>query len=327
MKINRHTLSLLLVCLCVSSIASAQRIYFDRYFNKTKQQKAYWYREVVQVKSGVSMVEDHYLTGELYMTGYFATENIKDLEGVWSDVLRTGPFVYYYSSGAIQYKVNYKLGQKDGLSIYYYNNSKQVQTIGSYDMGNKVGLWREFYDDGTLRMRILYHKPYGLIRCGRSGAATKHNDSLVAVDMPLAGATDSSRYTIECYDVHGNPIACNALGDFSKVEKFMFTDDKKVGRIGKRPAPNYYVGRYLAQNLRYPQYAVDNGIDTWVYVCVHVRDDGRFLYFDCYSPCEDPVLQMEAIRALSQMPKWSKASKGKGIWPVVVPVHFKWKRP
>lgn len=325
MKINLLAIPLLLVCLCITTMASAQRIYLDGMFNKTKQKKAIWYREVVQVKSGVSEVQDYYMTGYVYMKGYYNTNNIKDLEGLWSNVLRTGPFTYYYHSGAIQSKVNYKLGQPDGQYVYYYDNSKQVKTIGTYDMGNKVGLWREFYEDGQLKTKVLFHKPYGLVRCGVPAYDTADTDSLKDVDKPISGATDATRYAIECYDGEGDPIPCNPVNALAKFEKLMFSDDKEIDRNRKQPQPNYYLGVYLAQNLRYPQYAIDNGIDKVIYVCVYVRGDGSFSHFECYNPCEDVVLQMEALRVLSQMPKWSRAHKGVGPWRILVPVRFKWK--
>lgn len=312
MKINRYKLSLLLVCLCVTTIASAQRIYFDSSFNQTKKKKAYWYREVVQVKSGVSVVEDHYMTGELYMTGYFATENTKDLEGIWSDVLRTGYFTYYHRSGAIMMKGQYTQGQKDEQWLYYYDSSKQVKELGSYAIGNKVGEWKSYYRNGKLKQKVVYN-----------GAETDYTYvRRYANDSTLGRIARTS--IAECYNTQGSIIPCKDMEDampIPDVDNVTTTKHYTINSI-EMPMPGYNLNEYLGSHVKYPLAAINNNSTGRVLVAVNVNMDGSLTNIRSLTPYLDASLQMEALRVISEMPNWQPI-KTKLYVNYIIPIVFK----
>lgn len=64
---------------------------------------------------------------------------------------------------------------------------------------------------------------------------------------------------------------------------------------------------YIAQNMKYPQTARDNGIEGVVCVIFTVKTDGSIGNIKI-KRMVDPDLEGEAIRLVKQMPKWTPAS-------------------
>lgn len=81
--------------------------------------------------------------------------------------------------------------------------------------------------------------------------------------------------------------------------------------------------KYISDSLRYPEEAEEKGIHGIVWVNMVVEKDGSFSNFSILrSP--DTLLNKEAIRVVSTMPKWIPA-KEKGVSVRSyngVPVHF-----
>ena len=71
--------------------------------------------------------------------------------------------------------------------------------------------------------------------------------------------------------------------------------------------------RFLAQNIKYPAYALENGISGVVYVRFIVEEDGTLNNIDVIkSPHKS--LSEEALRVVQHMPKWKPAmQEGKAV--------------
>lgn len=77
--------------------------------------------------------------------------------------------------------------------------------------------------------------------------------------------------------------------------------------------------KYLANNIRYPVYERDNGLSGKVYISFVVEPDGSISNIAMLKEIPGaPGFTKEAIRLISEMPKW-EPGKQKGI---AVPVHF-----
>lgn len=79
------------------------------------------------------------------------------------------------------------------------------------------------------------------------------------------------------------------------------------------PKPEYPGGKaaldnYLATNLKYPQSAIDNGIEGIVDVAFLVKADGSIGAIKIVRMV-DPDLESEAIRLVKGMPAWIPADK------------------
>lgn len=79
------------------------------------------------------------------------------------------------------------------------------------------------------------------------------------------------------------------------------------------PEPQYPGGKqaldqYIATNMKYPQAAIDNGIEGVVDVAFIVKTDGSIGSIKIVRMV-DPDLESEAIRLVKGMPAWTPADK------------------
>lgn len=86
-----------------------------------------------------------------------------------------------------------------------------------------------------------------------------------------------------------------------------------AGAVYAGPKPEYPGGdsalqNYLATNMKYPQTAIDNGIEGVVDVVFMVKTDGSIGAIKIVRMV-DPDLETEAIRLVKGMPAWIPADK------------------
>lgn len=84
------------------------------------------------------------------------------------------------------------------------------------------------------------------------------------------------------------------------------------------------LNNFLHDNLRYPEEAKKKGIEGRVVVQFWIENDSTIADVVVISK-PNPLLDAEAVRLISSMPKWKPATqKGKPVrCRYVVPVHFK----
>ena len=84
--------------------------------------------------------------------------------------------------------------------------------------------------------------------------------------------------------------------------------------------------KFLAQQMHYPKEALENGIEGRVVVSFVVEEDGRLTHFEAVSS-PSPLLSIEAIRVLRQMPRWNPAKRmGRNVrCQYNIPVMFRLK--
>lgn len=80
---------------------------------------------------------------------------------------------------------------------------------------------------------------------------------------------------------------------------------------------------YLSQNMKYPQMALDNGIEGVVDVAFIVKTDGSVGSIKIVRMV-DPDLEQEAIRLVKNMPAWNPAEGPSGAMdsPVTIKIDF-----
>lgn len=81
--------------------------------------------------------------------------------------------------------------------------------------------------------------------------------------------------------------------------------------------------QYLMKNMKYPQYCREHGIKGKVIVSFIVNTDGSLTDITVVSPV-DKLLDEEAVRVISNMPKWNPGTqRGKPVRvKYSVPVNF-----
>lgn len=86
------------------------------------------------------------------------------------------------------------------------------------------------------------------------------------------------------------------------------------------PGGESAINEYIAQNLRYPALAKENGIEGVVEVAFTVKADGSVGSIKI-TRMIDPDLEQEAIRLVKNMPRWTPADKNGA--PVDAPVSLR----
>ena len=84
--------------------------------------------------------------------------------------------------------------------------------------------------------------------------------------------------------------------------------------------------KFLGQQMHYPKEALENGIEGRVVVRFVVEEDGRLTHFEAVSS-PSPLLSNEAIRIMTQMPRWNPAKRmGRNVrCQYNIPVMFRLK--
>lgn len=295
MKLNSISVGILLLCFCTTS-AVAKTIYFDSTYHKTSKKHAVYYREIIAIKSGISIVEDRYMSGQLYMSGYYDSQDPIELEGIWADVLRTGYFTYYYPSRALKMKGQYKLGQKDQQWVYYYDSSEQVKEIGGYIVGNRVGEWKAYYRNGKLKQRVTF-----------DGNMSNYYTYVRQHDGDNPDKKSTQINTSDCYNIQGDLIPCEDIVDGIRVSAL--SDSKEPTKEfvfvnTEMPSPGYNIVAYLGKKIRYPIAAKGRSKGGKVLIAMNVNSDGSLTNIRSLTPYVDASLQMEALRVVSEMPNW-----------------------
>ena len=81
-----------------------------------------------------------------------------------------------------------------------------------------------------------------------------------------------------------------------------------AGSVPEYPGGKAALDKYISSNLKYPQSAIDNGIEGVVDVAFMVKADGSIGAIKIVRMV-DPDLESEAIRLVKGMPAWTPADK------------------
>ena len=167
----------------------------------------------------------------------------------------------------------------EGHFIFYDNGS--VTHEGDYTDNKPSGKW-VYYFKGT--KNIWYTETYGkrgMIKlrsyypAGKLKRKEKHNDTY-------------TKASGKCYS--------------EKHRKMPFT------KFYTAPIPAYPIEQYLSENLRYPAGARDSSIEGGVVLKYVINEDGNVTQTEVVKGIAGGCNQ-EAVRVISQMPKWSPAIK------------------
>ena len=106
-----------------SALPGGNEIYLDNFMEIThKKKEAAYYCELVEKTDKGYHYKAYFLTGELKMEGWYTDEDMEVAEG---------PFVFYYQSGKMESK-------------------------GQYKEGSKVGVWQRYNEYGIAKPEKVY---------------------------------------------------------------------------------------------------------------------------------------------------------------------------
>jgi len=223
----------------------------------------------------------------------------------YSRKIKEGPYLKYYSNGALSDSGYYRSNRKYGLykewhengqlkSVYHYSFDVAVDTcIGWYENG-KLSM-QMFCDENGNGIRTEYHqngntKGVGKIRNGQPHQRWKYYRENGTALMDVSFYEGESVSTT-CFDEKGNEYSKNCY--YSSPPLF--------------DGGNAAWMQFIKDHLVYPTEAKQKSIAGIVRVYFDIDASGNLGNFDVvYSP--DPILSAEVIRLLKSSPKWIPAT-------------------
>lgn len=237
----------------------------------------------------------------------------------------------------------------EGISVGYYPNGKK-HTIINYKKGSKVGESYEFYPNGKLYIELSYPDNNDIYNDFNDNYLIKEN----ADSLGNALVTDGNGYC-KFYDdkftyiQEEGPVKDGKRNGewkgISEKPKITFTetynngvlvtgtaigeDGKSVTYTKSRAVPPQFkggyqgFGRYLGNNIKYPDYAREQNIQGQVILSFVVEKNGELTEIKV-NKSVDPGLDAEAVRVLKESPKWLPGTRfGKPVRVIYsVPVSF-----
>lgn len=151
--------------------------------------------------------------------------------------------------------------------------------------------------------------------------------------MKIEGtAEDMEEFTKRYSDVNSFKIETDSLGNVFLVQKEEETPKSLdtdadvffiVEDMPEFPGGEMALRKYIANNIKYPEAAQDNGIQGKVYVTFVVSKDGSVANAKIARGV-DPALDKEALRVVNSLPKWTPGKQREENVNVsyTVPINF-----
>ena len=314
--------TLLFLCACLSVTAQQEKIYYDEHWQETTKKKADFYR-LYTLEDSIFKIEDHYIDGPLYMTGYRTTIASNSCN------YRTGPIVFYDEAGHKLREGHYNKGLRTGTWKFYYKGSDALRDEHYYSADTAKHMdYSLTFDSAThrLKYKTVYvdsektrhweyigndsvysessHKSHG----DTNTTVTRYKDHTVT-RIEIAKGKDSPIVT--CYNEKGAVIPCD-------------TTKNTIVYVEQMPKAGFSVPAYLGQNLHYPKEAIESSTEGKVIVKFVVDEDGAVsetrVVKGIGQGCDE-----EAIRVVSEMPYWQPGTQNNVPLRVyfTIPLTFK----
>ena len=173
-------------------------------------------------------------------------------------------------------------GIKDGHFVYY-SDSGFIMKEGNYADDNKIGEWKYYYENSR-NIKKIEHFMNG-----------KYDGELISYyeDGKIKDKT--------VYDAKTNAINYSSYDETGK-------EITRSSYIEVMPKPPYDLNKYISENVKYPRKARKNNITGRVLTKFVVDEDGKITNVTVIKHVS-PEIDAEAIRVISQMPRWNPGTQ------------------
>lgn len=139
-----------------------------------------------------------------------------------------------------------------------------------------------------------------------------------AVAAPAPDALSAYSHESAPGTVAGNDFAIDCVSELDGDEVYMIVD-----KMPSFPGGDSGLSQYLAQNIKYPLEAQEEGVQGRIFVKFIIEADGSVSHVKVARPF-DPYLDWEAVRVVKSMPKWTPGVlQGKAVRvSYTVPINF-----
>lgn len=300
---------------CAQSPRDTNKYYIDWIKKKCTPEKGEYYR--ISYKEGEYWrVKDFYLsTGTLEANGLYFEDSF---------ITPQGMHYWYLASGKLRRKGRYIDGLKEGIWKEYDGEGKLLDSsLFKKDMPWKFAyrwfdgklMFRGIYDDSAkgTGYETIYYDNGTISEFGKYAEGYK-KDSVWTYYYRNGQLSCKERYdkgsviNIECFNEAGVAEKCEI--DSSLIKKgipkeLAYHANNCYRLVGKMPKAPYDVNRFLGTNIRYPASARESNIEGRVAVQFFVDEDGNLVNIKTIHTSDRMEdLENEALRVVSQMPKW-----------------------
>ncbi|MFK8037662.1 MAG: toxin-antitoxin system YwqK family antitoxin [Crocinitomicaceae bacterium] len=179
-------------------------------------------------------------------------------KGQFKDDKPYGIFTYYYQSGRIQAKVNYKTDGKTTLSQVYHETSGKIKAAGKYVYQKKDSIWtyfdnvgnvksKETYINGSLEgQRVIYYEP------------------------------SNGKYVVARYEFYKNNVLDGTFKEYHQNTKLKAEGNYQDGNLNG--TIKYYYANGKMEKLERYKYAVKHG--WWIFFNTDGTQEGTKLFWE-----------------------------------------------
>lgn len=189
---------------------------------------------------------------------YFENTAVLKYKGQFKDDKPQGIFTYYYESGRIKAKVNYKPDGKTTLSQVYHETSGQIKAVGKYIDQKKDSTWTYFDNVGNVKSKETYENG-------------KLEGQRVVYYEPVNG-----QYIVARYEYYKNNVLDGTFKEYHQNTKLKAEGNYKDGNLNG-DVKYYYASGKMERLERY-KFAVKHG--WWIFFNEDGTQAGTKLFWE-----------------------------------------------
>jgi TonB family protein len=246
--------------------------------------------------SGLFAINEYYPNKQLKFSGKTSAKEAIKLQ-------KSG--IYYYPNGVKREVANYKDGKLDGDNYLYYPNGElythRKYVPGENNSGSVFGSRSDIIENRDSTGKVLTENGNGYY------VGYDTDFSYISEEGPIK---DGNRDGV--WKGHGGGKNSNVTETYNMgtlTEGKMVDANNQTYEYTKREVmPEFFgglgeFGRFLGDNIKYPRRAFNNRISGTVVLGFVVERDGSLANIVVRSS-PDPELSAEALRVLTQSPRW-----------------------
>jgi TonB family protein len=188
-----------------------------------------------------------------------------------------GEYISYFPNSKVYAKAQFVNGNVVGKAQRYYQNEYILTDIEIDNQGNGIGI--HYNEDGTIKEKVYFVGGF-------------RRDASVVENEKKSKNEDVFRF--------------NDVTNFFFEEFFYYDTDRVFFEIPTKDAEfkggSYEMQKWIANNVRYPQKAIDNNVSNKVYVSFIVEANGSISTINIEEGYK--IFQEEVIRLIESMPNW-----------------------
>jgi len=265
-------------------------MFFDRNWEQTQRDNASYYRIVRTSPDGsfLLMVEDHFLSGQIQMTGTYRSIRPDYKEGL---------FTYWYENGNKQAECEYKDNELNGHYSEWYENGSQ-KTSQYFKKGILNGTYQSWNNDSNPKLNVQYvdGKRHGYFISYYPNGKPVRKD-LYENDELIEG---------KCFNEKEEPVAY-----FPYIIMPAFNGGITALRS------------FIQKEMQYPRNALRSGVQGVVITRFTVDENGNIRGAEVIQGDRDDF-NAEALRIINSFPQWIPGKIDNQPAPVQVslPIEF-----